>query len=103
MNLRILSIAIASLSLVGCSVMHFQNGPVQAEGRTIEQWHHNVALSLYEVSPPLNMKALCADKPWSMITTQETFATGLAGAAVNSVALGVSVWDPQMVDYTCGK
>ena len=43
-----------------------------------------------------------------MITTKETFVTGLAGQADNAatgllVPGGIDVWDPQMVEYTCGK
>jgi hypothetical protein len=87
--------------LSGCSVMHFKNGDVEAEGRPIERWHHNVAYSLYELSKPVDMKALCDDKQWSMVTTKETFITGLAGSADSFIY--VDLWDPQMVEYYCGK
>lgn len=92
------------LLLSGCSVMHFKNGPVEKSGAPMEKWHHNVAYSLYELSGPLDAKTLCSQTGnWSMITTKETFVTGLAGSAVNTVAYGVNIWDPQMVEYTCGK
>jgi hypothetical protein len=106
------SCAVATLILTGCSVMHFQNGQVEPAGRLHEQWHHNVAYSLYEVSKPLDMKALCPENggKWSMVTTKETFITGLAGQADDVItagllkgAGGVDLWDPQMVEYTCGK
>ena len=105
---NILSIIAAAALLTGCSVMHFQNGTVEAEGRPVEKWHHNVAYSLMEVSKPVDLKELCADKKWSMITTKETFVTGLAGSADNAltgilVPGGIDIWDPQMVEYTCGK
>lgn len=99
---NLLSLTCVVALLCGCSVMHFQNGPVAPEGRPVERWHHNVALSLYEISPPLDMNALCKDKQWSVVTTKETVVTGLAGAVVNSVAFGASIWDPQMVEYYCG-
>jgi hypothetical protein len=90
------SILGATALLCGCSVMHFQNGSVEPAGRTIEKWHHNVGLSLYEISAPLNMKALCADKQWAMVTTKETVPTALAGSVSNGL------WDPQLAVYTCG-
>jgi hypothetical protein len=83
--------------LSGCSVMHFKNGSVETTGRTVESWHHNLALSLYEASPPLNMEALCADRQWSMVTTKVTFSSGVAGM------VGNSLWSPQIAHYTCGK
>lgn len=106
------AVATAGLVLSGCSVMHFQNGAVEPTGRMHESWHHNVAYSLLEISKPLDMKTLCADQggKWSMITTKETFITGLAGQADEALtgallksAGGIDLWDPQMVEYTCGK
>lgn len=93
---KILSLVSVAL-LTGCSVMHFQNGPVKPEGRTVEKWHHSLAYKLYELSPPLDMSTLCADKSWSVVTTKETVVTGIAGM------VGGAIWNPQMVEYTCGK
>ena len=102
-KLSLLTLA-AGLLLSGCSVMHFKNGSVEKSGAAMEKWHHNVAYSLYELSGPLDAKTLCSQTgTWSMITTKETLITGLAGSAVNTVAYGVNIWDPQMVEYTCGK
>jgi len=95
------SLIAAATLLCGCSVMHFQNGDVAPEGRPIEKWHHNVAYSLYELSKPVDMKTLCADRSWSMVTTKETLITGLAGSADSFIY--VDLWDPQMVEYYCGK
>jgi hypothetical protein len=109
MKTSLATLAGAALLLCGCSVMHFQNGAVEPEGRPVESWHHNVAFSLLEISPALNMKSLCKDGKWSMITTKETFITGLAGSADDIVTAGalkgngIDVWDPQMVEYSCGK
>jgi hypothetical protein len=108
-HLSFVSAAAAALLFVGCSVMHFQNGPVEPAGRYVEKWHHNLAYSLYEVSPPLDMRALCPEGDWSKVTTKRTFITVLAGGiddALTSVILppsGIDIWDPQMVEYTCGR
>jgi hypothetical protein len=104
----LISLAAAGLLLTGCSVMHFQNGTVEPNDRPVEKWHHNVALSLLEVSPVVNIGALCDDKPWSMVTTKETFVTGLAGSVDNIVTsafagFGIDIWDPQAVEYSCGE
>ena len=97
MKLSLSALAFAALTLTGCSVMHFKNGPVEATGRTSERWHHSVGYALYELSGPLDMTKLCADKSWSMVTTQESVATGVAGM------VGGAIWNPQLVLYTCGK
>jgi hypothetical protein len=109
-NSILASLAAAGLILSGCSVMHFQNGAVEPSGRAIEKWHHNVAFSLMELGAPIDMKKLCPESAgkWSMITTKETFITGLAGGVDNAVTsaftgVGIDIWDPQMVEYTCGK
>lgn len=94
--MKLATLAFAAV-LCGCSVMHFQNGPVEPRDRTVDTWHHNVALSLYEISPPLNMTTLCAGKNWSMVTTKETVVTALAGM------VGGAIWDPQIASYTCGE
>jgi hypothetical protein len=101
------SIIGAAVLLCGCSVMHFKNGPVEPASAPVEKWHHNVALSLVEVSKPLDLQGLCDGSKWSMITTEETFITGLAGVADNIVTGlvlpgGLDIWDPQMVIYSCG-
>jgi hypothetical protein len=110
MNKKLLiSLATAGLLLSGCSVMHFQNGAVEPAGRPMEKWHHNVAYSLLEVSPVINIGALCDDAPWSVVTTKETLVTGLAGAIDGiltgplTAGVGVDIWDPQMVEYSCGE
>jgi hypothetical protein len=105
----LLSLAVSGLLLSGCSVMHFRNGDVESESRPMEKWHHNVAYSLMEISPVINLGALCDDTAWSVVTTKETFVTGLAGSIDGIVTgpftagVGVDVWDPQMVEYTCAE
>jgi len=102
LKLNLSALAGAALLLCGCSVMHFKNGDVAAEGRPVERWHHNVAYSLYEYSEPLDMKTLCsATGKWSDVTTKETFITGLAGSV--DALIYVDIWDPQIVEYSCGK
>jgi hypothetical protein len=100
---------LASLGFTGCSVMHFKNGDVRSAGHVQERWHHNVAFSLMELSPVINLSALCPEQSWSMITTKETFLTGLAGSvddAVTGAILrfgSIDLWDPQAIEWYCGE
>ncbi|HKP97333.1 MAG TPA: hypothetical protein VJ385_16420 [Fibrobacteria bacterium] len=108
MNRNMLLTALAGLCFAGCSVMHFKNGDVKNEGHVQEKWHHNAAFSLMELSPVLNLSALCPEKNWSMITTKETFLTGLAGSADEAVTgallhgAGIDLWNPQAIEWYCG-
>lgn len=108
MNRKLWAAALAGYCLAGCSVMHFKNGDVKSEGPVLEKWHHNVAFSLMELSPVLDLSTLCPDKKWSMITTKETFLTGLAGTADEALTgallhgAGINLWDPQMIEWKCG-
>ena len=110
MKSRIFLAALAGFCFAstGCSVMHFRNGDVKAEGPVMEKWHHNAAYSLMELSPVVDMGGLCKDKEWSMVTTKETFLTAIAGGADDAVTAGllngaaVDLWDPQMIEWQCG-
>lgn len=108
MKNKIVPIALIGLCLGGCSVMNFRNGEVKGEGPRMEKWHHNAAYSLMELSPVVEMGSLCKDKEWSVVTTKETFLTGLAGGADDAVTAGllnggsVDLWNPQMIEWECG-
>ena len=107
-SMSISGLAAAALLLCGCSVMHFQNGDVDPKGFAKKQWHHNVALSLVEVSSSVDLQTLCNEGPWARVSTYESFGTGVVGYVDEFVEGFVSpitfdLWDPQMVEYTCGK
>ncbi len=108
MENKLLSALLAGFCLTGCSVMHFKNGQVKSAGPVQEKWHHNGIYSLVEFSPVINMNTLCQEKTWSMITTKQTFVTGLVGSVddvATSVLLpygGIDLWDPQVIEWSCG-
>lgn len=96
------------LFLSGCSVMHFKNGSAESSGKIHEAWHHNVAYSLLEVSPPIDLKTQCEGRGWTQVTTQETLITGLAGAVDEAITGlfvpgGINIWDPQFIQWTCSE
>lgn len=99
---------LAAFFSTGCSVMHFRNGDVKSEGPLMEKWHHNAAYSLMELSPTVDMATHCKDREWSVVTTKETFLTGLAGGADDAVTAGllkgaaVDLWNPQLIEWQCG-
>ncbi|MDB5105751.1 MAG: hypothetical protein JWP91_3440 [Fibrobacteres bacterium] len=104
----VLAATLSGLCLTGCSVMHFKNGDVASAGHVQEKWHHNGILSLMEFSPVINMKTLCPEKSWSMITTKDTFLTVLAGSVDDVVTAGIArgasvdLWNPQAIEWFCG-
>jgi hypothetical protein len=103
-------LAVAALACTGCSVIHFKNGEVPGDAKTREEWHHNLAFNLWEVSSPVDMTTRCPEGKWSLITTKVTFLNGLAGLADDALtagimrgAGGVDIWDPQTVAWECAR
>jgi hypothetical protein len=86
----------------GCTRIHFDNGEQVANTQNAQkkQWHHNAALSLYEVSEPVDLKKNCDGANWSSVETQLSFVNGLASTVVNEVA---PLWYPKTVLTTCEK
>jgi len=106
MKFKIHTVA-ASITLLGmtsgCSTMHFNNGDVPSSPTTQSEWHHNAVASLVEVSSPVDLKSRCNGNNWSEVTTETSFVNGLAGAVGNGILLGLPVWNPMTVEYTCSK
>lgn len=62
-----------------------------------------------EFSPPVNVKAICANKDWKAVRTQRNILQSLAGAvsllALNFVKQGlgaISLYTPEEVSVACG-
>lgn len=116
MKIRNILIGLASILLLGCYHISFVNDRINPSNDSYEQWHHNTLLSLVEVSDPVALKDICSSRNWSMVTTQETFGTGilpgLANAALTSVLAAAKspvmisvgfVWDPSFVKVYCAQ
>ncbi len=88
------------LLAAGCTTIHFDNGDTTgvAAKTVTEQWHHNVALALVEVSDPVDLKKECGAGEWSSVKTELSFVAGLAGAVVDLIA---PLWYPKNVEVTC--
>ncbi len=98
-----------SLLLSGCYTVNFKNGETARGGAIESHFHSNVLLSLVEISSPVNPKEFCAEKEWSMVTTQESFLSGILPTTTTILSkfflpIGVStgwIWDPQEVTTEC--
>ena len=94
-SLKTLAVAAATAALFsGCSTIMFTNDaqPAMAE---YSQWHHNVALSLYELSEPVETEKYCDE--WARITTERSIVNALAGS------VSYNLWDPWTVSINCAK
>ena len=94
---QVLGIVTAVVLLTGCYRLNFTNGA--ANGAAYDTWHHSVAFSLVEVSPPVEANKICSDSKWGRVTTQDTPVTAIAGSIDYAIAL--DIWDPQMVTVQC--
>ncbi len=83
----------------GCSTMHFTKGSLPMGPRvTVESWHHNFALSLYEASEPVNPNEKCFHGEWDSVKTEVSFLNFLATQATANLT---TIWDPKTVTVSC--
>ena len=104
MQKPVLLAMIAALSTLcsGCSTINFDSGRTPTSQEKHSEWHHTVAFSLLEASNPVDLHDRCAGKNWSTVTTKRTFLNALAGS-IDSIILGVDVWEPWTVEYVCAE
>ncbi len=93
-------VAIASILSVGCSTIHFQNGQSSMPREKASEWHHTGIFTLVEFSDPVDLNDRCRGKSWDTVTTKRTFINGLAGS-IDSILIGVDLWEPWTVEYSC--
>lgn len=82
---------------MGCSTMHFVNGPHIEDTVTREQWHHLGVNGLIEFSKPMNVEYNCGKQQWDTITVERTFLNGLASLSSYYSAL----YSPWAIVYEC--
>ncbi len=82
--------------LQGCFKTIVTNGIKEPVDFEFTKWHHNVALSLVEISDPVHMKKVCP-KGWKAVKTHQSFLNGLAA----SIVFGGYIWTPQTVSIAC--
>lgn len=99
-SIKLMAVLLAAAGLSACSTIHFKNGAQAANKAAYEEWHHNAAFSLVEISQPIDLAAKCNGKNWTEVTTQKTFLNGLAGS-IDTIIVGVDLWEPYTVTYTC--
>lgn len=99
-SLSAFSLGLAALVLAGCSTIEFTQGPNPgAPSEAYQLWHHNLALSLYEYSPPVNLDGCQAG--WNVLIVEKDIVTAFAGSVDQAVLFGVDVWDPWAVRLEC--
>ena len=81
-----------------CTTIHFDNGEYIEPNMVKEKWHHNIALDLYELSDPVNLKEQCGDGQWTSVKTELSFVNGLAATATN---IYLPLWYPKTVQISC--
>ena len=100
---RIIIVLLAAYAAVGCTTITFESKLANTANGTnkVEKWHHNMALSLVEVSEPVNLKQECMGNDWVSVKTETSVLNALAASVPNSVVSGL--WDPKTVEIHCEK
>ncbi|ADN75506.1 lipoprotein [Ferrimonas balearica DSM 9799] len=97
---RITLAMIATLALTGCHTIHFdyQEPVVSNAAKSTDEWHHNVALALVEVSKPVDLAQNCGANGWASVKTETTFLNGLPVAVIPYLGL---IWTPKTATVQC--
>lgn len=61
----------------GCSTIQFIQLEQDNESLTVNRWHHSTLNGMVEISKPLNIQSICANKAWATVTTEFTFYNAL--------------------------
>jgi len=91
-----------SLALSACHKMVIVNSQAEPGGAATEDMHINLAFSLYEHSPPVDLKQKCPDRSWHSVTTVDTPITIILGM-VDSALFIFDAWDVQSVQVECSR
>ena len=110
---------LTSISLSGCAVIHFENGPVvpnpkpetsfdwslglftddmpdiqydAASSVRYRKWYNHAIFSIAEVSNPLKTKEVCAGLEWNQITTEVTLSDFMFGLIDNALLFNANSW-----------
>ncbi|MBY6186605.1 Bor family protein [Marinobacter hydrocarbonoclasticus] len=97
---RIATALMATSLLAGCHTIHFDHDqPVTSnDDKSTEQWHHNMALALVEVSDPVDLNNQCGENGWASVKTETSFINGLPGAVIPYLGL---LWTPKTATVQC--
>ena len=101
-KLTILVLITAATS--ACTSITFDNSGT-AEGHQLKgKWHHQMALSLVEVSDPVDPESQCGDNTWNAVETQKSFVNGLVDNVLSAATgVGPLIWTAKTVNVTCAK
>tara|TARA_B100001250_G_C19604038_1_gene701924 strand:- start:112 stop:471 length:360 start_codon:yes stop_codon:yes gene_type:complete len=112
-----LILSLLALFAAGCSTIQFNNTGANSD-KSLEleknglnndpltsSWHHNMVLSLIEVTDPVDLAAECeaskgSQAEWATVKTEHTFINGLASLVVNAF-LPINLWTPMTVEVDC--
>ena len=90
---------IVILLVSGCTTIHFDQAEpiVKDSSNSHSAWHHNMVLSLVEVSEPVDLQAQCGSSEWASVTTETSFWNGL----VQAIPYMSWIWTPKTVTVQC--
>jgi hypothetical protein len=102
MKLRTILVLTLALMTTACTTIHFDNGKIAANSNGIktQKWHHIVAMDLYELSKPINLKKECGEKEWVTVKSEKSAINGLAQGVTNALA---PLWYPKTAEITCSE
>ena len=105
-----ITIVFATIFLLGCQTIQFNSeDTVNSESLNnnpdVTMWHHNVVLSLIEISDPVHLNEQCEGVPnseegWSTVKTETNFISGLADFATG-ILVPLDLWTPKVVEIGC--
>lgn len=103
-----LSLLFLIIFSVSCQTIHYTNKESEVPGYyDYTQWHHVGLLGLWELSPPVNVKARCGNKGWKAVRTQTNILQVLAKIIVLTIADRIlppvlsNLYSPEEASVSC--
>lgn len=97
-TMTMMTMALAGLLAAGCYTTRITSGapPQTVAPLAQDRWHHAAVVGIAEISPPVDLDGMCADRGWAEIKEQQTFLNGLVAGVTSSI------YTPRTYSLSCG-
>jgi hypothetical protein len=98
MKMMMIGLALAGALAGGCYTTRIVSG---VPAKTVapmaqDRWHHSVVAGIAEISPPVDLDAMCTDGDWAEIKEEMTFLNGVVNAGTGGI------YTPRTYTLSCG-
>jgi hypothetical protein len=98
MKTIMIGVVLASALISGCYTTRIVSGvaPKTVAPMAQDRWHHSVVVGIAEISPPVDLDAMCTNRDWAEIKEELTFLNGVVTAGTGGI------YTPRTYTLSCG-